>query len=98
MGGIDTVFRERPLSFEEVADKNVLEKIIPVLNDSDWVKETMEATMRTLAEKMGIKAGLVFMTLRNAVTGKKATPPILESMIILGKEESMERLRVGFNK
>jgi glutamyl/glutaminyl-tRNA synthetase len=40
----------------------------------------------------GFKTGEFFMDLRIAITGSKFTPPINDSMIILGRDESLERL------
>ena len=93
--GFTDFFRSRPTSFEEKPDVNLLKSIIPVLENSSWEKEIMEANIRKLAGDLNVKAGELFMTIRDAVTGKKATPPILESMIVLGKEESMERLEMS---
>ncbi len=39
------------------------------------------------------KTGEFFMNLRIAITGKRFTPPINDSIIILGKEESISRIR-----
>lgn len=90
--GLTDFFRARPKNYEEPANKEILEKAIPVLEKCDFVKEKMEEEIRSFAKENNLKAGDVFMTLRNAITGKKATPPILETMIVLGKEESLLRL------
>lgn len=86
-------FRARPTSYEEIPNKTYLEKIIPVFADSSWEKEVMEKKIRDLASELNVKAGDLFMAIRDAITGKKATPPILETMIVLGKEESLARLK-----
>ena len=39
------------------------------------------------------KTGDFFMDLRIAITGKKMTPPINESLVILGKEETLKRIK-----
>jgi len=44
----------------------------------------------------GFKVGDFFMTLRIAITGSKFTPPINESMIILGKDKVVDRLNLAF--
>ena len=58
----------------------------------DWTASTLEPALRGLAERQGLKAGDLFMLLRVAVTGQAVTPPLLESMEILGREESMRRI------
>ena len=49
--------------------------------------------MRALAEELGLKAGQLFGILRVAVTGQKVSPPLFESMEIVGREKVLERLR-----
>ncbi|MCS7248114.1 MAG: glutamate--tRNA ligase [Anaerolineales bacterium] len=61
-------------------------------------KEHLEAALRSLAEQMGIKAGQLFGILRIAVTGKSVSPPLIESMIILGKEKVMEWLQTAIKR
>ncbi len=72
----------------------ILEAIIDVLEDvSDWEEETLERTLRALAETRGLKAGQVFSPIRQALTGKKVTPPLFPILVALGKEASLKRLR-----
>jgi len=54
----------------------------------------LEEKAREFCTKENIKVGDYFMALRVAITGKTATPPLWEIMQILGKEESLERLKV----
>jgi len=42
---------------------------------------------------MGIKPRFAFAPLRVAISGRRVSPPLFESMEILGKEETMARLR-----
>ena len=55
--------------------------------------ETAEEPLRALADEMGLKAGQLFGILRVAVTGQTVSPPLFESMAIVGKEKVLERLR-----
>jgi glutamyl-tRNA synthetase len=55
--------------------------------------ETAEAPMRALAEELGLKAGQLFGILRVAVTGQRVSPPLFESMEIIGKEKVLERIQ-----
>jgi glutamyl-tRNA synthetase len=54
--------------------------------------EAMESPMRALAAELGLKAGQLFGVVRWAVTGQKATPPLFESLAILGRERVLARL------
>jgi glutamyl-tRNA synthetase len=49
--------------------------------------------MQNLVKKLNIKAGDFFMILRIAITGKTISPPLNESMEILGKEECLRRIK-----
>ena len=57
--------------------------------------ETLErgTSLDEVPGKFGFKVGDFFMDLRIAITGSKFTPPINESIEILGKEESIERVK-----
>jgi glutamyl-tRNA synthetase len=55
--------------------------------------ESLEATLRPLAEELGLKAGQLFGTLRVAVTGRMVAPPLFQTMSVLGKECCLERMR-----
>ncbi|MFN2151022.1 MAG: glutamate--tRNA ligase, partial [Anaerolineales bacterium] len=57
--------------------------------------ETAEAPMRLLAEEMGIKPGQLFGIIRVAVTGQSVSPPLFESMEIIGRQKSLERIQNG---
>jgi glutamyl-tRNA synthetase len=52
----------------------------------------LEATLRSLAEARGWKAGDLFMAIRVAVTGRTATPPLFETLVALGHDRSLARL------
>jgi glutamyl-tRNA synthetase len=54
--------------------------------------ETAEPPMRELVETMALNAGQVFGVLRVAVTGQKVSPPLFESMEIIGKDKVLERI------
>ncbi|MGE5222903.1 MAG: glutamate--tRNA ligase [Omnitrophica WOR_2 bacterium] len=58
----------------------------------DLTPETSEPPMRVLVEKLGLSAGQLFGILRVAVTGRTVSPPLFESMEIIGKEKVLERL------
>ena len=53
----------------------------------------IETALRGLAEKLGWKTGDLFMPIRIAVTGRRATPPLFETMAVLGRERCLVRLQ-----
>ena len=66
------------------------ERLDPLL---DWTAVSLEAVMRAFAEEIAWKPGDLFMPVRIAVTGKAATPPLFETMEVLGREVCRRRLR-----
>ena len=64
------------------------------VTEADFGTEKLEEKLRSaLVDEMGIKPRLAFTPMRVAVTGKQVSPPLFESMEILGKESSLKRLR-----
>lgn len=59
----------------------------------DWNLEKLGIFLLSLCDKKKYPKGDFFMTLRIAITGQKFTPPINDSIIILGKEETLKRLK-----
>jgi glutamyl-tRNA synthetase len=62
-----------------------------------WTHEFLEAEFRELAERLGVRAGDLFMLMRVAVTGRSVAPPLFETMDILGRERCLLRLRYALN-
>jgi glutamyl-tRNA synthetase len=58
-----------------------------------WSAEATEAAVRTFAEAEGAKLGAVAQPLRAALTGRATSPGIFEVLAVLGKAESLARLR-----
>jgi len=70
-----------------------LELVVRAVSDLDpWQHETLESAIRPLAEELGVKTGELFGVIRVAVTGKTATPPLFETMALLGRDRTLERL------
>ena len=59
----------------------------------DLSHQTAEPPMREFVEKSGLSAGQVFGILRVAVTGQKVSPPLFESMEIIGKDKVLQRVQ-----
>jgi glutamyl-tRNA synthetase len=85
-------FFTRPATFENPLEKSVISALHTCLGSAEWDHDSMEHTIRELTLSMGKKPKDVFMQLRVAVTGKTVGPPLLESLEILGKKETLERL------
>jgi glutamyl-tRNA synthetase len=61
----------------------------------DFTHEATEAALRGLADRLGVKAGTLFMAVRVAVTGRRVTPPLFESLALLGQERTLRRLEAA---
>jgi glutamyl-tRNA synthetase len=59
----------------------------------DWQREPLETALRRFAEKNAWPTGGLFMAVRVAVTGRAASPPLFETLAVLGKETCRRRLR-----
>jgi glutamyl-tRNA synthetase len=59
----------------------------------EWSAPAIEATLRdALVDGLGLKPKVAFTPVRVAVTGRRVSPPLFESMELLGRDESQRRL------
>src|SRR5437868_8376752 len=74
--------------------RGIIADLLPALEQLDpWTAASVEATVRTFVEASGRKLGAVAQPLRAALTGRTTSPGIFDVLAILGKEESLARLR-----
>lgn len=79
-----------PANLAEVLDA-ALSALEPI---GDWNAENIQTALKqALVEDLGIKPRLAFGPVRTAISGRRISPPLFESMVILGKESSLARLR-----
>ena len=79
--------------------KAALEKVLARISAlEEFSVEALEKTLRGLVEELGWKTGHLFMTIRVAVTGSTATPPLFQTMSVLGKEKCVARIRRAIEK
>jgi glutamyl/glutaminyl-tRNA synthetase len=89
---------ERPEKYQ--IDLKPSKKLISKMHDSlksldDWKAAEIGRVMQELALSENVKNSEFFMILRVVVTGKKISPPLNESMELLGKKEILERLSLS---
>ena len=72
----------------------VLDAAISALDAvADWNAESIQAALKqALVEGLGVKPRLAFGPVRTAISGRRISPPLFESMVILGKASSLARL------
>lgn len=79
-----------PANLTEVLDA-ALAALEPV---QDWNPEEIQTALKqALVEDLGLKPRLAFGPVRTAISGRRISPPLFESMVILGKDSSLSRLR-----
>jgi len=72
--------------------KHIESALLVLKNIKGWDLETLNSDLMNEVTKNNFKIGDFFMSLRISLTGTKFTPPINDSIIILGKEETIKRL------
>jgi glutamyl-tRNA synthetase len=83
------------------ADPALLDGSGPVLEEAErtlagvdpFTAESIEASLRSLADRLRLKPREAFQPIRVAVTGSKVSPGLFESLELLGRERTLERLR-----
>lgn len=95
------LFADRPLSMDEKAaqiladgGREVVAALVPRLESlGQWNVASTEAEVRAYAEEAGLKLGKVAQPLRAALTGRAVSPGVFDVLEVLGREESLGRLR-----
>ncbi|HEX6842786.1 MAG TPA: glutamate--tRNA ligase [Stellaceae bacterium] len=73
--------------------RRLLTELLPALGAADWSGAALEELVRGFAEGRELKLGTLAQPLRAALTGSTASPPIFEVMTVLGRDETLARLR-----
>ncbi|HEV1999959.1 MAG TPA: glutamate--tRNA ligase, partial [Xanthobacteraceae bacterium] len=91
---------ERPLQPDDKASailtpeaRGLLKRALVTLERTEWTQSSLDAAVRKLAEREGVKLAAVAQPLRAALTGRSTSPGIFDVLVVLGKEESLARLR-----
>jgi glutamyl-tRNA synthetase len=72
--------------------KAALEEGGKVLSNVEFSHDALDAALRAAAERLKIKAGQMFQPIRVAVCGRKNAPPLFETLAVLGRDVSLERI------
>jgi glutamyl-tRNA synthetase len=71
----------------------VLDASVKALADCEWTTEAIEAALRaSLIDGLGLKPKNAFGPVRVAISGRRISPPLFESLELLGREKSLHRL------
>jgi glutamyl-tRNA synthetase len=92
---------------DDAAAKNLGADAAPVVEAAltsldplaEWTAPEIETALKeALVDKLGLKPRKAFAPVRVAVTGRTVSPPLYESMELLGRERSLGRLRAGLER
>jgi glutamyl-tRNA synthetase len=95
------LWADRPLALDEKARAMLTPEARSLIADlvreleanGPWDAPSTEAKVRAFVELKGVKLGGVAQPLRAALTGRTTSPPIFDVLAVLGKDESLARLR-----
>ncbi len=81
---------------EETA--SLLKSAVTSLSNTVFTEPDVERTLRDLVGELMVKAGQLFQPIRVAVCGRKAAPPLFETLVAVGKERTLERIQNAIQK
>jgi glutamyl-tRNA synthetase len=94
------VLTKRPVPLDEKAAKaldnvsrGILGELTPQLQNASWNRDTLEQVVAQCAEENGIKMGKLAQPLRAALAGRAVSPSVFDMMLVLGREETIQRLK-----
>ena len=83
----------------EDSTKKILEEVSGTLAKiNSFSSSDIELELRSLADSMEIKVGALLGTVRVATSGQKVSPPLFESLEVLGRDRVLELLRLAKSK
>lgn len=87
---IDDAAREKVLATEGAA--GALQAAAEVLASCGWTAAEIEQAMRTVPEKASVKPKVAFQAVRVAISGTTVSPPLFESLELLGRDTALARI------
>ncbi|UCE97459.1 MAG: glutamate--tRNA ligase [Dehalococcoidia bacterium] len=82
----------------QLVNKALETSLLKLRRLSAFDEKSLEAMLRPLAEELELKTGQLFGTLRVAVTGRTAAPPLFQTMVVLGKDRCISRIKMAIAK
>ena len=91
------MYTHKKMKTDAASSLQVLKDVLPVLEaQDDYSNDALYQTLLKYVEEKGVKNGYVMWPIRTAVSGKQMTPAgATEIMEVLGKEESIKRIKKG---
>jgi glutamyl-tRNA synthetase len=76
----------------------VLQKAVQTLGAINFTHAELESALRADAESLGLKPGQMFQPIRVAVCGQMAAPPLFDTLIVMGQEQCVKRVKQAIAK
>ena len=73
----------------------LLRRLVAAYEVADWNHETLKSTMEDLMVEYDVKLGKAQALTRVAVTGRSVGPPLFEALEVMGRDESLRRMRAA---
>ncbi|NUR28026.1 MAG: glutamate--tRNA ligase [Catenulispora sp.] len=95
---VDFFFLDAPIVDEAAwakADMSLLPDVITAYSEVDWTADALKESLLAIGEQRGLKLGKAQAPVRVAVTGRSVGLPLFESLEVLGRERTLDRLRAA---
>ncbi|MBI6629084.1 glutamate--tRNA ligase [Pontibaca salina] len=96
---------QRPIELDEKAlaalakaPDGMLSELTAQLQSASWSRDNLEAALASIAEARGTKFGKLASPLRAALAGRTVTPSVFDMMLVLGRDETLNRLNDAANR
>ena len=87
-----------PQKGDAVQAQKVLKKAREVLAQTEFKHDALDQALRAAAQELGVKAGQMFQPIRVAVCGRKNAPPLFETLEVLGRDSTLQRIEQALQK
>ncbi len=94
------ILQTRPISIDEPAQATldtvfigILKSLTPQLQNVTWSREYLETLFHEFVGSYGLKFGQLAAPLRAALAGRKASPSVYDMMVLLGRDETIARIK-----
>ena len=101
---VDFVFLDEPevdeASWDKAMARNeqavpLLDAVVAAFGSCDWSADALHAALAEIGERFGLKLAKAQAPVRVAVTGRTVGPPLFESLVVLGRDRTLSRLRAA---
>ncbi len=76
----------------------VLTRAREVLAQTEFKHDPLDQALRAAAQELGLKPGQMFQPIRVAICGRKNAPPLFETLEVLGREKTLERIKEAIRR